>query len=158
MTKDEFYEGLKHKSRYDLSGYLTNACSGGDLDLVKHLLTSPDLPKHADINFRDDLPLEYACSKGQLEIVKYLLTSPELKTHANIHGINDRPIREAIDNEEIAIVEFLVLEMDIPISPYIEKVLVEDDVNPAIKNIFYARDLDKQLDSKGSEKRSRLKL
>lgn len=67
----------------DVNG-LMMACQSGHIDIVKYLLTSPELTVHADIahlsNF--DTCLHYACMKGHIDIVKYLTSSLELKEHA----------------------------------------------------------------------------
>ena len=60
----------------------------GHLDVIKYILTSPDLKEHADINYKNIYgynALMYACNNGNLEVVKYLLSSSDLKEHADIH-------------------------------------------------------------------------
>jgi ankyrin repeat protein len=49
------------------------ACMNGQLEVVKYLLTSPDLKEHADIHAEDDWGFRWACENGQLEIVKFLI-------------------------------------------------------------------------------------
>lgn len=58
-----------------------HACENGDLENVKHYLTSPDLTENVDIHFDDDDGFRYACEKGHLNVVQYLLISPELSDH-----------------------------------------------------------------------------
>lgn len=48
----------------------------GYLELVKYLLTSPDLEEKADIMVRNDNPFRSACKNGNLELIKYILHTP----------------------------------------------------------------------------------
>ena len=60
----------------------------GNLEIIKYILTSPDLKEHPNINDKDRggwTSLMYATIFGKLDIVKYLLTSPDLKEHADIY-------------------------------------------------------------------------
>ena len=56
-----------------LNGELLNACYGGNLDLVKYLLTSPDLKEHADIHAKNSESFINAISNGHVEIIEYLI-------------------------------------------------------------------------------------
>ena len=86
-TKDKNkYKTLTQKK---LNKVFINSCQKGHLEIVKYLLTSPELKEHANIHAQDDLGFRLACNYGHLEIVKYLLTSPDLKEHADIHADND---------------------------------------------------------------------
>ena len=62
------------------------ACRRGFLEIVKYLLTSPEVKHHADIHRYSDEPIKSACIFGHLDIVKYLLESPDLEDHANIYA------------------------------------------------------------------------
>lgn len=72
----------------DNSGILSLACFGGNIDLVRYLLTSPEPEQHFDINADDDYALSCACEAGHLAIVKYLIESPELKIHSKVPFVN----------------------------------------------------------------------
>ena len=75
----------------ELNDRLLNASYQGNLDVIKYILTSPDLTTHANINAinsKGENALMIACSAGKFEVVEYLLTSHELKEHANINDKN----------------------------------------------------------------------
>ena len=84
------------------------ACNNGHLEVVKYLLTSPDLKEHADIHADNDKGFRGACDKGHLEVVKYLLTSPYLKEYADIHAQDDYGFRWACSNRHLEVVKYLL--------------------------------------------------
>jgi len=113
MKNIELYEKFKNGSQSSYNLHFTKACLEGDLEVVKYLLTSPDLKEHADIHTRDDQGFIYACEKRNFELIKYLLTSPELKEHANIHTKDDLALLYATSEGRIDIVKFLTSSPDL---------------------------------------------
>ena len=70
-TKDKNkYKTLTPKQ---LNKIFIDSCENGYLEVVKYLLTSPDLKEHADIHSDNDSGFRLACRNGQLEIVKFLI-------------------------------------------------------------------------------------
>lgn len=49
-----------------------------EFDLVKYLLTSPELKHHADINHEFDYIFDHACSGGHLDFIKFIMDTPSL--------------------------------------------------------------------------------
>lgn len=90
-----------------LNYVLADACQNGHLNVVQFVLSSRELPLHAEVNFNNGIPLVRACEKDQLHIIKYLLTSPKLKGHADIHARDDLALRTAAKNGNLEIVKFL---------------------------------------------------
>lgn len=88
----KFYPNLSKKN---LNKAFLNACEYGHFDIIKYLLTSPDINPHPYINANQGQPLSLACIYGDIKIIEYLLTSPELKEHANIHEFDDSALRMA---------------------------------------------------------------
>ena len=86
------------------------ACIKGDLDLVKHLLTSPKLKQHADIHFEEDDCIILACRHGKLEVLKYLLFSPDLKTHPNVHPKKESSFQWACTNGHLEIIKYFLFD------------------------------------------------
>lgn len=85
MINKELYQNMNQQQ---LDNELLEACSVGNLNVVKYLLTSPELEQKANINsvdFFNKTSLMYACNRGHLDIIKYLLTSPEIKEHSDIN-------------------------------------------------------------------------
>ena len=82
----------KHMNQDELNEELLQVCEKGNLNIVKYLLTSPELTEHAYINYKNNNDgwnaLTLTCEYGYLDIVKYLLTSSELKEHIDIHSKN----------------------------------------------------------------------
>ena len=99
---------LKKMDQENLSSELINACYDGNLELVKYVLTSPELKVHSDIHAQNDDAFIWSCSKGHLAIVQYLLISPELKEHADIHAVGDDGLKYACGNGHIDIVKYLL--------------------------------------------------
>jgi ankyrin repeat protein len=78
------YDNFKNKNQHELNELFVNACITGELDVVKYLLTSPELNIHAQINYNQNDGLYFATVQNHVPIVEYLLTSPELTEKANI--------------------------------------------------------------------------
>lgn len=89
------------------------ACDEGDLEMVKYVLTSDEIEKHANISLEGNKALINACAKGHLEIVKYLLTSPELKKHANINVQNGKALDYACFKGHLEVVKYLTTSEDL---------------------------------------------
>lgn len=117
---------------------LRHACHYGHLDVVKYLLTSPDLKEHA--NGHDDGLLE-ACYWGHLDIVKYLLISTELKVHADINteGWGEgTPLGMACYGDNFEIVKYLLTSPELT-----EHADIHADNDEALyKALYYSNNLD----------------
>ena len=120
MINQELKEQYKKLNKQKLNEQFIDACRDGHLELVKYLLTSPELKKHANIHAADDLGFICACEQGQLEVVKYLLASPELTEHADIHTGNDEGFRGACYEGRLEVVKYLIIDMNIDKTNYIE--------------------------------------
>lgn len=99
-----------------LSMCLNICCAKDRLDSVKFLLTSPDLSKHANINYNNFGPLKYACKKNNWKIIEYLVASPELKEKAFIH----RTLWSEIDSNNINLIKYLLNNVS---NPYLSEAL-----------------------------------
>ena len=73
MINQELKEKYKKLNKQKLNEQFIDACKNDDLDIVKYLLTSPELTEHADIHAQDDLGFKWACRYGHLEVVKCLI-------------------------------------------------------------------------------------
>ena len=124
------------------------ACESGHLDVVKYLLTSPDLKEHANIHAREDSGFNWACENGRLEVVKYLLTSTDLKEHADIHANSDWGFRVACENQKYAVINFLVVDMNYNLSMDVRKHINSLNNKEEIFNLFDKRDFERKLQSK----------
>lgn len=95
-----------------LNNGLEMACSNNQLDIVKFLLNSKEIPINADINFSEFgigcVALSSACKNNCLPIVKYLLTSDELKVKANLSLNGNDAIIDACEKGHIEIVKYLL--------------------------------------------------
>jgi ankyrin repeat protein len=125
---------------YDLG--LIFASTYGHLDIVKYLLTSSELEKHANINTQDDYPLRIASSNLHIDVIKYLLTSPELKKHADIHARNDEVFYTICALRDYNMLKYLIIDFGIrkneKITPFIE---ADEEIN----NMFKLRELNESL-------------
>jgi ankyrin repeat protein len=75
---------------------LLDACSTGDLELVKTLV------EEVDPRLQDDKPFCTACVNGNLEIAKFLL-----EKGADIHAQEDYAIKWSQEFHQDDVVEFL---------------------------------------------------
>lgn len=105
-------------SEQDLSEELLIATLNGDLDLVKYLLTSPNLKKHAYVGYVNNLAMidipalsdifMVAASKGHLEIIKYLVKE-NVDITINKKNIDyENALILAVKNKHIDIVKYLL--------------------------------------------------
>ena len=108
MISQELKQRYKKYNKQQLNDGFIWACQNGHLEIVKFLLTSPELKEHADVHAKDDLGFRVACRSGRLEVVKYLLTSPKLTKHADIHAKDDGGFRSACLGGHLEIVKYLL--------------------------------------------------
>ena len=78
------------------------------LNIVKYLLSSPDLKEHANIHADNNYGIRWACENGHLEVIKQLLASPELKEHADVHTDNDYGFSMACFKGHLEVVKYLL--------------------------------------------------
>ena len=160
-TKDNNkYKTLTQKQ---LNKVFIDSCENGHLEVVKYLLTSPELTEHADIHAQDDLGFRLACANGHLEIVKYLLTSADLKEHANIHAQDDLGFRWACFYGHLELVKYLILDMSIEKTKHIEDYLNKNQDNKCVKEaieLFKIREFNQKLNAnlEHKEKKNKLKI
>ena len=148
----------KQKQKYQqmtknqLNKELNNVCISGNLEIVRYLLTSPDLKEHADIHTNDtDTSLQYASAFGHLGLVKYLLTSPDLKEYGHIHSENDKLFISACSDKNKKMLEYFIFDYMIEKTEHIENHLIEHDYKNDYEDIlmmFEKRDLEEKLQKK----------
>lgn len=107
------YPHLANLSQVQINSHFDNACSRGELGVIKYMLTSSELKLKADINHNLDEGFRSACYEGHVHIVKYLLTSPELKHHADIHAKYDQGYMWACIKNHVSIVKYLLTSPDL---------------------------------------------
>ena len=73
MINQELKQKYKKLNKEELNEQFIDACEQGRLEVVKYLLTSPELTEHADIHARNDEGFIWACRSGHLEVIKYLI-------------------------------------------------------------------------------------
>lgn len=120
------------------------ACQEGHLDIVKYLLTSPELTEHADINHKDSddwNALSLAIFYGHLEIANYLLQNPKIKIYINNKNKID-PIILACQEGQLEILQYLLnnskLQNDLTIDcKYIINLLFKASKNGYLEIVKY---------------------
>ena len=142
MLTQKLKKKFQQMHKEALNQSLVEACSYGHLDIVKYLLTSPDLKDHANIHEGDDESLINACLNGHLEIVKYLLSSPELTEYADIHANNNGTLRLACIYNREAIINYLIFDYRIELTKSIEHDLIAQD---GVLMMFNKRTLEEKL-------------
>ena len=113
MINQELKEKYKKLNKEELNDQFIDVCESGRLEVVKYLLTSPELKEHANVHAKDDGGFKSACRYGNLEVVKYLLTSAELTEHADIHAENDDGFICACDRGHLEVVKYLLTSAEL---------------------------------------------
>ena len=95
----ELYKTLTPKQ---LNEVFIDSCENGYLEVVKYLLTSPNLKEHADIHADNDSGFSLACANGQLEIVKFLILDMSIEKTKHIEDYlnknqDNKCVKEAIE-------------------------------------------------------------
>lgn len=85
LTRNEVYYDLN----YNINEAFLIACYSNKVDLVQYLLTSEDLPIHANVHYRNDAAVFNALENGATSTTQFLLTSPELTDHIFIEQYLD---------------------------------------------------------------------
>lgn len=83
-------------------------CELNEFELVKFLLTSPELTIKPDISYNDFLCAKKAAKYGHFDIIRFFLTHPSTKDQIDIHLDNDYLLRHAALNGNMDIVKFLL--------------------------------------------------
>lgn len=132
----------------------------GNLEVVRYLLTSPDLVVHADIHARHDDAFIKACITGKLEVVEYLLESPELKNHISIYTQNGIGFIHAYHYKRTDIVHYFMYRHGIEATPEIKEYFkkeVDTPLKTEIQQHFSKIELYRTLQgSLGNEKANSL--
>lgn len=141
-------------NQFEINERFHAACSLGNLDLVRYLLTSKEIPIKAQINYDDGQAIISACSNGYIKIVDYLLTSSELEEKINVHNRHDYLFRIAHLHKKLDILEYLIFDFGITETKIIKRYVEQD---PKTIKMFINRDLNKELDvSKQKQKYSKI--
>lgn len=107
------YEQYKNCSPKELNSHFVKACENGKLELVKYLLTSPELKEHANIHTDKVTGFKMACRFGHLEVVKYLLTYDELNEQPYSNSSQNEGFITASVNEHLDVVKYLLTSPDL---------------------------------------------
>jgi hypothetical protein len=107
------------------------ACKSGELDKVRYLLTSPELPYNANIFRHEGDALICAVNNLHYHIIDYLLNSPELKENLSIHTQHDFAIIQACENGDTEMVRYLLT------SPTLKE---HSDIHAKGNVSYYAKD------------------
>jgi ankyrin repeat protein len=130
-----------------LNDALINACELNDLERVKFLLTSNQLPIHAQINYKDSDGIDAiitASKNNHTRIVKYLLSSSDLQEHSNIHSADDLPLFFALIYSNNELLSFYIKDMNIERNENVEKHL-KQYMNAFIEKLLLAQELNNIL-------------
>lgn len=129
----------------NLDNGFTWAAVYDNIEVIKYLLTSPELPnnKVANIHAENHYTIRGACTKGNWELAEYLLLSSELKEKANptmaflgachgnleimsklldlgliidYHYNKDEGFKNILAGKHIELVNYLILDRGIPIT------------------------------------------
>ncbi len=97
MISQELKQIYKKYNKQQLNDEFISACRNGNLEIIKYLLTSPDLKEHADIHAENDLGFRNACRDGHLEVVKWLIIDMNIDKTTYI----EKNLNENKDNKTV---------------------------------------------------------
>ena len=102
MINKKTIELYKTLTQEQLNEVFIDSCEKGHLEVVKYLLTSPNLKEHADIHADNDSGFRWACSDGQLEVVKFLILDMSIEKTKHIEDYlnknqDNKCVKEAIE-------------------------------------------------------------
>lgn len=173
---EQFKDLSEEKLNKQLQKLCTKSCTEEKIEKIKYLLSSAELPIHADINANRNI--NWACQVGSLEFIKYILLSPELEKKADYNSVSrcstmherldvlkyiltspdfpDINLQEKMESSfmggvflhKTKVIEFLIFEMNIKKSPTIEKILINNVyIDKAVEKMFEKRELHQNLES-----------
>lgn len=141
------YDQFKDLSPININIKFNDACSNGQLDIILHVLTSPEIRKNFNTCENQYYALNCASYVGHLDIVKYLLTSPELAEHRETHANIYTAFRGACEGLQLDVIQYLIFDLNLQRIPSIDSTLEfcpEELVNK-VENMFAIRELNKKL-------------
>ena len=101
--KRKIYEMKMHKLYKSFDRF----CREGDFDMIKYMLTSPDMELNYDLHHSNS-GFNILCEKNNIPVITYLLTSPELKNRAKIRAGSNVAIEIACSEGHLELVKFLL--------------------------------------------------
>ncbi len=106
------------KTQDEINECFMKACLEGDLELVKFLLTDPELPLKAErMSFQDNIGVKIAhieaCTGNHLDILKYLFSLDNNKKTNYLENRNEAVLSVAAAYGHLNIIKFLLLDKDI---------------------------------------------
>ena len=97
MITQELKEKYKKLNQEELNEQFIDACKNDDLEVIKFLLTSPELKEHVDIHAKDNDGFRSACDQGRLEVVQYLIIDMNIDKTTHI----EKYLNENKDNKTV---------------------------------------------------------
>jgi len=122
------------------AGPFNLACAYGHLDIVKYLLTSPNVKNPPDIGVKNLLGFELACMNNHSKIIQYLTSSPELKYHVNKDDLEDSHFNLCLKNNKLEVLKHLIFDLNIEKNKNISIYLLQTP-NEEVEQMFKIRGL-----------------
>jgi len=103
MIKESTHIKLNRFNQESLNKLLFTSINKGDFEMIKYILESPKLDRHADITASNSLAFQQACSYGDVETIEYLANFLENKNPGKNKKILENGILQACirDNNEV---------------------------------------------------------
>lgn len=146
---DSKIEVHKDLTQYDINNMFVKACRENDLSTVEYLLTSSEIPIHAQINAKDtygSVGLCAAIASRSTEVAKFLITSPKLRDKADIHINDESPFYYSVINENKELIELFIFELNIEKTELIINYMADFDDNGYAEKLFAMRELAQELE------------
>lgn len=141
---DTLYDTYKNFSYEDINLEFIKSCKEGNLEVVKFLLTTKNLPFNADISADRNQGLINSCLYNHLDVMQFLLKSPLLLIHADVHVSNEIIFKTACLYERNEQIIFLINEIQLPQSMEIVEYFKRWP-NSYAEKLFLQRDLHVEL-------------
>jgi ankyrin repeat protein len=165
---NKLFEKFKYLYPDQLDEAIIKACIDGNVDEVDYLVTSFELKVHTNLGKEFNEAFDFACVNGHLPVVKYLINCPELENHINNDNIKDG-FQSACYYRKMDIVNYLIMDFNIELNDEIKGFLnlPNENIEPInifknhkdsfkeALNVFEARELEKQLNTIGNNKKEK---
>lgn len=121
---------------------LINACQNGDIEIVKYILTSPDLNQNSNINTLSNNAVSFARLKDHFEVFAYLLSSPLFDKNTYDYSSD---FNHCCRRNKTKFIDYFIFDYKIEKTDEINNFIISYKIEGVLEK-FKARDLNETLE------------
>jgi ankyrin repeat protein len=107
MKNPTLYKKFKDMSQHSLNVHCCSACGKGDFEVIQYLLFSPELEKHAQLDYVKNKGLSFASRNGHINIIRYFLLEQKI-VDIDIHARQDEMLYSAVEGGQLGVIQYLL--------------------------------------------------